>query len=134
MTKLTCDLAPWRTWQARALKENLTQTPPQNFETTTEGDFRRSQNCAALFLSLKSGVIVETKPTLLCCVVGRGVRVGWCSLNRRLRSNPVLAINRLPTRYFSEIGSVPFGAARSRPATRYINIRERSVVRIHSVA
>jgi hypothetical protein len=81
MTKLTCDLVPWRTWQARALKENLTQTPPpQNLQTTTEGDFRRSQNCAALFLSLKSGVIVETKPTLLCCVVGRGVRVGWCSL------------------------------------------------------
>jgi hypothetical protein len=25
-------------------------------------------------------VIVETKPTLLFCVVGRGVRVGWCSL------------------------------------------------------
>jgi hypothetical protein len=75
LTKLTCDLAPWRTWQAHALEENLTQSPQKklrrNTETTAEGDFRRSQNCAALFLALKSGVIVETKPTLLCCVVGR---------------------------------------------------------------
>jgi hypothetical protein len=51
MTKLTCELAPWRTWQARALKENLTQTPPPKTSKLPPREILEDLRIVLLFFS-----------------------------------------------------------------------------------